>query len=118
MVDAPAHFFVSCGVQVEPVVLVLNLRLPATSGVNSYTANIGATQNRGIEFTLNGTIIESRDWTWTAGVNVYANRNKLVSLADGSERDEGNAWFVGYPLNCLYDYEYDGLWQEGDKYMG
>ena len=97
--------------------ILLNLRLPATSGVNSYTANIGATQNRGIEFTLNGTIIESRDWTWTAGVNVYANRNKLVSLADGSERDEGNAWFVGYPLNCLYDYEYDGLWQEGDKYM-
>ena len=97
--------------------ILLNLGLPSTSGVNSYTANIGATQNRGVELTLNGTIIENRDWTWTAGLNVYANRNKLVALADGSDRDEGNAWFVGYPLNCLFDYEYDGLWQPGDKYM-
>ena len=40
-----------------------------------------------------------------------------MALADGSDRDEGNAWFVGYPLNCLYDYEYDGLWQPGDPYM-
>lgn len=24
---------------------------------------------------------------------------------------------MGYPINCLYDYEYDGLWQEGDPYM-
>ena len=97
--------------------ILLNLGLPSTSGVNSYTANIGATQNRGVELTLNGTIIENRDWTWTAGLNIYANRNKLVALADGSDRDEGNAWFVGYPLNCLFDYEYDGLWQPGDKYM-
>ncbi len=97
--------------------ILLNLGLPATSGVNSYTANIGATQNRGIELTLNGTIIDTDDWRWDAGINIYANRNKLVALADGSERDEGNAWFVGYPLNCLYDYEYDGLWQPGDPYM-
>jgi hypothetical protein len=97
--------------------ILLNLGLPSTSGVSSYTANIGATQNRGLELTLNGTILETRDWTWTAGMNIYANRNKLVALADGSDRDEGNAWFVGYPLNCLYDYEYDGLWQPGDPYM-
>jgi hypothetical protein len=97
--------------------ILLNLGLPSTSGVSSYTANIGATQNRGIELTLNGTILDRGDWTWTAGLNIYANRNKLVALADGSLRDEGNAWFVGYPLNCIYDYEYDGLWQEGDPYM-
>jgi len=97
--------------------ILLNLGLPATSGVSSYTANIGATQNRGIELTLNGVILDKGDWRWDAGLNIYANRNKLVALADGSLRDEGNAWFVGYPLNCIYDYEYDGIWQEGDPYM-
>ena len=97
--------------------ILLSLGLPATSGVSSYTANIGATQNRGLELSLNGTILDKGDWTWTAGMNIYANRNKLVALADGSDRDEGNAWFVGYPLNCIYDYEYDGLWQQGDPYM-
>ena len=97
--------------------ILLSLGLPSTSGVSSYTANIGATRNRGIELTLNGTILDKGDWTWTAGLNIYANRNKLVALADGSDRNEGNAWFVGYPLNCIYDYEYDGLWQPGDPYM-
>ena len=95
--------------------ILLNLKLPDTAGVGSYTANIGNTQNRGIEFSLNGTIIDTRDWKWDAGINIYANRNKLVSLASGQTEDRGNRWFVGMPINCLYDYEYDGLWQKGEE---
>ena len=95
--------------------ILLNLNLPSTAGVGSYTANIGSTQNQGIEFSLNGTIIDTRDWRWDAGINIYANRNKLVSLASGQEEDLGNRWFVGMPINCLYDYEYDGLWQAGEE---
>ncbi len=99
--------------------ILLGVSLPSTSGVSSYTANIGATQNRGIEFTINGTILKRGDWTWDAGINLYANRNKLVSLASGApdEKDEGNGWFVGHPINVIYDYEYVGLWQEGDPYL-
>lgn len=97
--------------------ILLSLGLPGTTGVGSTTANIGATRNNGIEFTINGTIIENHDWRWTLGLNVYSNKNRLVSLADGTEKDTGNSWFVGYPINCLYNYERDGLWQEGDPYM-
>lgn len=95
--------------------ILLNLRLPSTAGVGSYTANIGETANRGLEFTVNGTILEKGDWTWTAGLNIYSNKNELIALADGSKEDTGNCWFVGYPINCLYDYEYDGLWQPGEE---
>ena len=95
--------------------ILLNLRLPSTAGVGSYTANIGSTQNHGVEISLNGTIIDTRDWKWDMGLNVYANRNKLVSLASGQEEDRDNRWFVGYPINCIYDYEYDGLWQKGEE---
>ena len=97
--------------------ILLSLSLPASAGVSRTTANIGATRNRGIEFTVNGTILEKGDWKWDAGLNIYANRNQLVALADGTLEDKGNRWFVGYPLQCIYDYEYDGLWQEGDQYM-
>ena len=97
--------------------ILLSLSLPASAGVSRTTANIGATRNRGIEFTVNGTILEKGDWKWDAGLNIYANRNKLVALADGTQEDKGNRWFVGFPLQCIYDYEYDGLWQEGDQYM-
>ncbi len=91
--------------------ILLSLGLPSTAGVGSTTANIGATQNRGLEFTVNGTIIDNDDWNWTAGLNFYANRNKLVALADGTKENTGAGWFVGMPLNCIYDYVYDGLWQ-------
>ncbi|GAB2461346.1 SusC/RagA family TonB-linked outer membrane protein [Hymenobacter qilianensis] len=97
--------------------LLLGLPLPSTSGVGSYTANIGSTQNKGIEFSLNGLILDNPDGlTWEAGFNVYANRNKITSLAGNSPRDEANWWFVGKPINVVFDYERIGLWQEEDPY--
>lgn len=98
--------------------LLLGVGLPATSGVSSYTANVGQTQNKGIELSLNGVIVDDNNgWTWEAGVNLYANRNELVALASGAARDESNWWFVGHPIDVIYDYEKVGLWQEGDPYL-
>ena len=98
--------------------LLLGLGLPATSGVGSYTANIGSTQNKGIELALNGVILDNLNgWTWEAGFNVYANRNMITSLAGEQQRDEGNWWFVGKPINVIYDYEKVGLWQKEDPYL-
>ena len=91
------------------------MNLPSTAGVGSYMANIGSTQNQGVEFSLNATLLDRNDWRWDAGINIYANRNKLVSLASGQDEDLGNRWFVGMPINSLYDYEYDGLWQAGEE---
>lgn len=97
--------------------VLLSVGLPGTSGVDSYTANIGQTQNKGFEFSLNGLILDNPDgWSWEAGFNLYVNRNKLVALASGRQRDEANWWFVGHPINVIYDYEKIGLWQEGDQY--
>ncbi len=98
--------------------LLLGLSLPRTSGVSSYTANIGATRNSGVEFALNGVIVENAaGLTWEAGLNLTANRNELVSLASGQTRDEGNGWFVGHNINAIYDYERIGLWQADDQYL-
>lgn len=97
--------------------ILLSVSLPPTSGVSSYMANIGETQNKGIEFSVDGVILQSPGGlTWEAGLNLYANRNKLVALASGQERDEGNSWFVGHPIDVIFDYEKIGLWQEDDPY--
>lgn len=98
--------------------LLLSVNLPTTSGVNSYTGNIGETQNKGIELSLNGVILDNLSgFTWEVGINLYANRNKLVSLASGQLEDKTNWWFVGHPIDVIYDYEKIGLWQEGDPYL-
>ena len=108
--------------------ILLDVSLPSTSGVSSYTGNIGNTQNKGFELTLNGIILDNKNgWTWEAGINLYANRNKLtkltgtepIVLANGTvqeERDVANRWFVGYPIDVIYDYEYDGIWNKEDVY--
>jgi len=98
--------------------ILLNINLPSTSGVGSYTGNIGATQNKGWEVSLNGVLVESPGgFTWEAGLNLYANRNKLVALASGQPDDKTNWWFVGHPIDVIYDYEKIGIWQEEDQYL-
>lgn len=98
--------------------ILQRVSLPTTAGVGSYVANIGETENKGFEISLNGVILDTPDGlTWTAGFNLYANNNKLTALASGADRDEGNWWFVGHNINSIYDYEYQGLWQEGDPYL-
>ncbi|MFA9391765.1 MAG: SusC/RagA family TonB-linked outer membrane protein [Prolixibacteraceae bacterium] len=98
--------------------LLLSLSLPTTSGVGGFTGNIGETQNKGVEMSLNGLIIDDYNgWSWDAGINLYANRNELIALASGQEQDVANGWFVGHPINVIYDYEMIGLWQEEDVNM-
>ena len=105
--------------------ILLGVKLPDTSGVSGYTGNIGNTENKGFEFTLNGIIIDNKNgWNWEAGVNIYANHNKLTKLTGALDEngnpvpDKGNRWFVGHPIDVIYDYEYQGLWNQSDIVTG
>ena len=97
--------------------LLQNVSLPPTSGVGSYTANVGKTKNNGFEFTINGTIIQHRGdgFNWTAGLNFYHNHNEIVELASGAKEDRNNNWYVGYPVNSFRDYVYDGIFQPDEE---
>jgi len=102
--------------------ILLDVSLPSTSGVSSYTGNIGNTENKGWELTLNGIIIDNKNgWNWEAGINLYQNRNKLTKLTGALDEngdpvpDKANRWFIGYPIDVIYDYKYIGLWQAGEE---
>ncbi len=95
--------------------ILYNLALPNSAGVGSVASNVGQTQNKGFEVALNGTIIDNPDgFTWDVGVNFYSNKNEIVALATGEEENVGQLWFVGSPINVIYDYEKIGLWNESD----
>jgi len=102
--------------------LLMNVNLPNTSGVNYYTANVGSTQNKGFELSLNGVILDNLNgWTWEVGANVYRNVNKITALTSGQTQDINNGWFVGKSINSIYDYKKIGLWNTTDadyKYFG
>ena len=95
--------------------LLLSVNLPVTSGVSSYTGNVGSTQNKGWELALNGVVLDNvNGWTLEAGVNIYSNKNKIVELASGAPEDKDNWLFVGHPLNVIYDVKKIGIWQSDE----
>jgi TonB-linked SusC/RagA family outer membrane protein len=96
--------------------VLLPVQLPATSGVpGSYLSNVGETSNKGLEFNVStANIRKANGFNWTTDLNVFFNRNKIVSLASGQTQDIGNGWFVGQPINVIYDYQKTGIWQTAD----
>ncbi|WP_205573294.1 SusC/RagA family TonB-linked outer membrane protein [Flavisolibacter nicotianae] len=63
---------------------ILPLTLPATTGAVSVLTNIGTLRNKGIEVSINGTPVQGRNFTWTAGINFARNKNVVEKLATGS----------------------------------
>jgi TonB-linked SusC/RagA family outer membrane protein len=95
--------------------LLLPQTLPITSGVpNANVRNIGKTENRGIEIHISTVNIQgktARDFSWTSDLNFFVNRGRITQLADGITKDVSNGWFVGQPIDVIYDYQRAGIWQ-------
>ena len=100
--------------------LLLDRTISPVHGVTSITQNIGETQNKGLEISLNSRNIVNKDFKWSTSANLSFNKNKIVSLY-GSLDDEGNEiddlankWFIGKPIRINYDYVFDGIWQTAE----
>jgi TonB-linked SusC/RagA family outer membrane protein len=91
--------------------------LPPTSGVSSVTQNIGKSENKGVEVTVSANIIEPKStggFSWSADLNWFQNRSKITELGSGVTVDVNNGWYVGYPIDAIYDYKKIGIWQTAD----
>lgn len=91
--------------------LLLLMNIPSVTGYTTTYANVGATNNKGIDVTLNTINIKTRDFTWTSGLNFSASKDKIVSLNNGIQKDYTNLWFVGQRNGIYYDYVKTGIWQ-------
>lgn len=101
--------------------LLLLQSIPNMSGFTSFLRNIGETENRGLEISLNTVNIQKENFVWNTKIAFSFNRNKIVKLTgndlneDGKEDDDiASNWFIGYPLGSNYDYVFDGIYQIGD----
>ncbi|MDO4496715.1 MAG: TonB-dependent receptor [Bacteroidales bacterium] len=99
--------------------LLVNQALPVSSGSwSTILTNIGETKNVGFEATLHteNIVPQQKDgFAWSMDMNLGINRNELTKLQDGVERNEANGWFVGQPIDVIYDYEKLGIWQKGEE---
>jgi TonB-linked SusC/RagA family outer membrane protein len=100
--------------------LLLTATIPSLTGYTTTTANLGATENHGVDITLNTINVKAGDFTWETSVNVGWQENKIIELSSG-KNDEINASdasasrIIGQPIGLYYDYKVQGLWQEEDK---
>lgn len=104
--------------------LLIQNKIPSSTGYNWQFQNLGAIRNRGFEFMLNTVNIRTKDFTWTTDLNISFNKSKVLDLY-GDAND--NNYFLqnydsridfkiekGQPLGQFYGYKYDGVYTTDD----
>ena len=110
--------------------LLVKRSLEDIIGFDYIWTNLGQINNKGLEFQLTSQNIRHSDFSWTSSFNFSFNRNKIVSLygdkqdvldANGNvigqrEPDDiTNGWFIGHPLDAVWDYKVLGVYSEAEK---
>lgn len=89
--------------------LLFSRDLVPSSGFSSIDDNIGKVRNYGWEFTLGGTPILTRDWTWRLSVNATTYKNEIVSIPTDVMWSGTKKWVKGGSLYDFWMYEWAGV---------
>lgn len=112
--------------------------LPLSSSYDKIWVNDGTVENKGLEISLDGDIVSTRDWTFSAGLVFSANRGRVLNLGEaissGLSTDERTGMLYevsgpaismfnqnasilaeGQPMNVFYGYRVVGIIQEDEN---
>ena len=104
--------------------LVLNVPQPLSAGLvgsfdlsgGTIPQNIGKLNNRGIELSLSGNIVKSRDFNWDFNINYSKVKNKITTLYSvgglpvaNISNGAYNIIRAGDPINIIYGYQSAGV---------
>ena len=91
--------------------LFLNRQLSRTTGYTNLTSNIGELQNSGVELSLDGDIINTKNFVWKANVSLTYNRNRIKKLVGDQKEIIGGLTInrVGEAINSLFVVPYAGV---------
>lgn len=102
--------------------LLLNAIIPSTGGTVRGTMyrNMGALENKGIEFALNTVNIQKQNFQWQSTFNIAKNVNKITNLGDndmipvGTDVTAQAVLQVGQPIGSSYGWRSNGIWQQDE----
>jgi TonB-linked SusC/RagA family outer membrane protein len=110
--------------------LLMQMFVPSQISTNDYNsaiqtpyANIGKTENKGIDLQINARPVVTNDFQWSSALTFSLNRNKVVALNDNSQVLYGYVdWYaafqtctmfkVGEAMGVFYGYETEGLFKD------
>ncbi len=104
--------------------LLINFPVSGT-GYNTQYRNMGKTENKGLEFSLNAVLIDKQNYGLTIGFNIGFNRNKIVSLGTMDDFGQATSWASteigndywiakGGSVGQMYGYQSDGRYEVSD----
>lgn len=91
-----------------------------TNFSNQLLTNIGELENKGVEFSVNAHVVDTKDWSWNVGYNISYNKNEITKLTLNDDPNyvgvkhtgiDGGTGFtamihsVNHPFNSFYVYE-------------
>lgn len=106
--------------------LLLNFAIPNYAGGGTQTRNVGEVENAGFEFSLGGTPMKSRNFSWESNLNFSTIRNKVISLGGlprlgagtgvGAGMSTTNEFMLipGEPLGSYWGLKYLGTFKSKD----
>lgn len=74
-------------------------------GYTKTTRNVGQTSNKGLELTLNGVLVKSKNFNLNATFNGAYNKSNVDKLAEGMQLQEYASGWAGTDLKGYYDYQ-------------
>ncbi|QEC45758.1 SusC/RagA family TonB-linked outer membrane protein [Pseudobacter ginsenosidimutans] len=93
--------------------LIIYREIPVSYGIDQMPINGGKLDNEGIELSMSGTVIRSRDLVWNISFNTSRNRNRINSEIIGSESwrnaASGRLNKGGYGVSSFWVFDFTGL---------
>lgn len=104
--------------------LLLNVKIPTTTGYTDQIQNVGSISNKGVEFQLGATPVAKKNFTWSSNFNIAFNKNRIENLGGVDEIRKASGWQVGgeedyivkvgMPVGQMYGYQTDGWYKIED----
>ncbi len=107
--------------QMNSTDLLVQRTLPEVVGFDWVMDNLGEVRNRGFEITLNSLNINRDNFSWRTTALFQLNRNSIQHIyrnygPDGRELDDvQNRWFIGQPIDAVWDWRALGIYQLGEE---
>lgn len=104
--------------------LLMSHSLPTTTGYRNTIENIGAIENKGLEFALNANLMKTKDFEWNVAATLSMDKNKVTKLYGNADviykldndrhiEKEKNL-FLGESRNTIYIWKTGGIAQVAD----
>lgn len=98
--------------------LLLIVPMGFSSGVTSQLQNVGNVVNKGVEFAVNGTILQRKNLSWNISANIAYNNNKITDMGSTNNVIQGsdNQQILrrGEALGSFYGLRFIGIVQNGE----